>query len=269
MLLQFIASHLSLVSTHTHVYSCTLQCCMLQTHVQSAPVPHAEVSANLCCTRSATGQCVGRCTWVLGVACPVDITANVGNGICGFGSGIMMVLGWQAANLLQLPGTVPFEHTQVLLVAMALPTSIFLTCRSWQASSIDAPVCLAFGVCNLCSFVGGLLFLLHVLIHTPMLLKHILGWFFLAFAGLRLASDLKILPGSNNKELRRRGEHSRALMLGWAATGIVSGGISGIFGVGVSQQTSAAPVSGWHSVSLLATSHTRAVVQSNLGVASF
>lgn len=148
----------------------------------------------------------------------------------------MMVLGWQAANLLQLPGTIPFEHTQVLLVAMALPTSIFLTCRSWQTSSIDVPVCLTFGVCNLLSFIGGLLFLLHVLINTPTLLKQILGWFFLAFAVVRLASDLKILPGSNSQDFRRRGEHSRALMLGWAATGVVSGGISGIFGVGVSQQ---------------------------------
>ncbi len=147
-----------------------------------------------------------------------------------------MILGWQAANLLQLPGTVPFEHTQVLLVAMALPTSIFLTCRSWQTSSVDVPVCLTFGVCNLCSFVGGLLFLLNVLIYTPTLLKHILGWFFLAFAAVRLASDLKILPGSDNQDFRPRGEHSRALMLGWAVTGVVSGGISGIFGVGVSQQ---------------------------------
>jgi len=151
----------------------------------------------------------------------------------------MMVLGWQAANLLQLPGTVPFEHTQVLLVAMALPTSIFLTCRSWQTSSIDVPVCFIFGVCNLCSFIGGLLFLLHFLIHTPALLKHILGWFFLVFAAVRLASDLNILPGSNrsnNQDFRRRNEHSRGLMLGWAATGVVSGGISGILGVGVSQQ---------------------------------
>eukprot|EP01046_Picozoa_sp_COSAG06_P050144 COSAG06_NODE_7873_length_2346_cov_1.939475_4_plen_207_part_00 len=161
--------------------------------------------------------------------------ANVGNGICGFGSGIMMVLGWQVANLLELPGTVPFEHTQVLLVAMALPTSVFLTCRSCQSSSIDLPVCLVFGVCNLCSFVGGLLFLLHVLIHSPVLLKHILGCFFLAFAALRLASDCKLLPGSSSStEVRPRGEHSPMLMLGWAATGIVSGGISGIFGVGVS-----------------------------------
>ena len=169
-----------------------------------------------------------------GAVVPSIIIANVGNGICGFGSGIMMVLGWQVANLLELPGTVPFEHTQVLLVAMALPTSVFLTCRSCQSSSIDLPVCLVFGVCNLCSFVGGLLFLLHVLIHSPVLLKHILGCFFLAFAALRLASDCKLLPGSGSTEVRPRGEHSPMLMLGWAATGIVSGGISGIFGVGVS-----------------------------------
>jgi uncharacterized membrane protein YfcA len=168
----------------------------------------------------------------LAVYCFASVVANVGNGICGFGSGIMMVLGWQVANLLQLHGTVPFEHTQVLLVAMALPTSIFLTCRSWQSSAIDVRVCLFFGACNLCSYVAGLMFLLHVLLHSPALLKHILGVFFLAFAALRIASDCKLLPGSRSTETRPRGEHSPMLMAGWAMTGIISGGVSGIFGVG-------------------------------------
>lgn len=40
------------------------------------------------------------------------------------------------------------------------------------------------------------MFLLHVLIHSPALLKHILGAFFLLFAALRIASDCKLLPGS-------------------------------------------------------------------------
>ena len=87
-------------------------------------------------------------TPALGLYCFSSFAANVGNGICGFGSGIMLVLGWQVANLLEMEGRVPFEHTQVLLVAMALPTSIFITCRSVQSSAIDLPVCLVFGVCS-------------------------------------------------------------------------------------------------------------------------
>lgn len=59
--------------------------------------------------------------------CFAAYIANVAMGISGFGSGIIMVLGWQVANMLALDGTVPFEHTQVMLVAMALPTSTFLT----------------------------------------------------------------------------------------------------------------------------------------------
>jgi len=128
--------------------------------------------------------------------CFAACVANVAMGISGFGSGIIMVLGWQVANMLALEGTVPFEHTQVMLVAMALPTSTFLTCRSWQGNSIDLPVCLTFGVTNLSCYVGGLLLLLHVLLQSPALLKHALGILFLVFALLRIASDCKLIPGS-------------------------------------------------------------------------
>lgn len=184
-------------------------------------------------------------------------------GISGFGSGIIMVLGWQVANMLRefllalskqcphcmqcnnvfftsnnvdvatgLDGAVPFAHVQVLLVAMALPTATFLTCRSWRSNAIDIPVCLTFGVFNLCFYAGGLLLLLNVLIQSPVVLKHALGYLFLLFALLRIASDYRIIPGSGSTELRPRGDHPPSLMFGWAITGSVSGAMSGIFGVG-------------------------------------
>ncbi len=131
-----------------------------------------------------------------------------------------------------LDGVVPFEHVQVLLVAMALPTATFLTCRSWHSNAIDVPVCLTFGVFNLCFYAGGLLLLLDVLIQSPVVLKHALGCLFLVFALLRIASDFKLIPGSGSSELRPRGEHPPLLMFGWAITGAVSGAMSGIFGVG-------------------------------------
>ena len=121
---------------------------------------------------------------------------------------------------------------QVLLVAMALPTATFLTCRSWQSDAIDVPVCLVFGVFNLCFYAGGLLLLLHVLIRTPVVLKHALGCLFLMFALLRIAEDFKLLSGSRSSEVRPRGEHPPLLMFGWAITGTLSGAMSGVFGVG-------------------------------------
>jgi len=158
--------------------------------------------------------------------------------------------------MLELEGTVPFENTQVLLVAMALPTATFLTCRSWQSNAIDVPVCLTFGVFNLALYCVGLEILLHgghdrsqttflaglrfdtagaafaVLIQSPTLIKHALGWVFLLFALLRIAADCKLIPGSGTTTMRPRGEHPPLLMLGWAITGAVSGAMSGIFGVG-------------------------------------
>ena len=143
---------------------------------------------------------VGGLTPALLMYCFSAAVANVAMGISGFGSGIVMVLGWQVANMLRLDGVVPFEGVQVLLVAMALPTATFLTCRSWQSNAIDVPVCLTFGVTNLLFYSGGLLLLLHVLIHTPALLKHALGGLFLVFALLRIASDFKLIPGSGSTE---------------------------------------------------------------------
>ena len=69
-------------------------------------------------------------------------------------------MGWP----FQLSGTVPFEHTQILLLSMALPTSTILTLCSCKGKAIDVPVCLAFGVPNLACYCAGLLFLVHVLV---------------------------------------------------------------------------------------------------------
>ena len=79
------------------------------------------------------------------------------------------------------------SNVQVLLVAMALPTATILTRRGQHH---DVPVCLTFGVFNL-AFAGGLL-LLHVLIQSPVALKHAL-MLFLAFALLD-SGDLNSFP---------------------------------------------------------------------------
>ena len=159
--------------------------------------------------------------------------ANIYMGICGFGSGIVMVLGWQVANMLGLRGVVPFVSVQIMLCAMALPTSLYLTLVSLRSKAVDWPVCLAFGVPNLLLYELGLWVLLHVLEGAhPQLLRRALGCFFLAFAAVRTAADLKLLPGARSTELRPRGEHPTGLMAGWVATGAVSGLMSGVFGVG-------------------------------------
>lgn len=45
-------------------------------------------------------------TPALAVYALAAFVANIYMGVCGFGSGIIMVLGWQIANMLQLEGTV-------------------------------------------------------------------------------------------------------------------------------------------------------------------
>lgn len=79
----------------------------------------------------------------------------------------------------------------------------------------------------------GLWLLLHFLQRSPATLKHVLGGFFLAFAGLRALMDWRTSrQGAAGTGLRLRGQHPWPLMLGWMLTGAVSGMMSGVFGVG-------------------------------------
>ena len=60
-------------------------------------------------------------TPALGVYCIAALLANTCMGISGFGSGIILVLGWEVANILELDGVVPFVSVIRLSAAVALP----------------------------------------------------------------------------------------------------------------------------------------------------
>ena len=117
---------------------------------------------------------------------------------------------------------------------MALPTATYLTVRSCQLKTIDLPVIAAFGLPNLATYCCGVLFLVHVLAKSPpVVLRHALGVFFLVFAATRIVIDCGLLPQCTQRaEARPPGTRSRYLFLGWTVTGILSGTLSGVFGIG-------------------------------------